>query len=58
MWCTIPYRPPRFRPISLLERDIDIGVSLTNKIGFMGAAVSNHPSIEHLSQKTTIKSTG
>ncbi|MCP4683229.1 MAG: radical SAM protein, partial [Desulfobacterales bacterium] len=46
------YRPPRFRPVSLLNQNIDTGVSQTNKIGFMGAAVSDHPSIEHLSKKT------
>ena len=45
------YRPPRFRPIAQLEQSIRQGAQLTDRIGFVGAAVSDHPGIEQLCNK-------
>jgi radical SAM family uncharacterized protein len=42
------YRPPRFRPFSLLEKCMQHGVSMTDQIGLVGAAVSDHPEINKL----------
>jgi radical SAM superfamily enzyme YgiQ (UPF0313 family) len=42
------YRPPRFRPISLLADNIDQGISLTDRIGLVGSAVSDLPGIGDL----------
>ena len=42
------YRPPRFRPISLLRDNIEQGVSLTDRIGLVGSAVSDLPGISDL----------
>lgn len=42
------YRPPRFRPIPLLEKQIDQGARRTDKIGLVGAAVSDLPGISRL----------
>jgi radical SAM superfamily enzyme YgiQ (UPF0313 family) len=39
------YRPPRFRPPDLLESSAARGVSLTDTIGLLGAAVSDLPDI-------------
>ena len=40
------YRPPRFRPISQLAQTINQGARLTDRIGLVGAAVSDLPEIE------------
>jgi radical SAM superfamily enzyme YgiQ (UPF0313 family) len=37
------YRPPRFRPVSQLEEIIKEGARLTDRIGLVGAAVSDLP---------------
>jgi radical SAM family uncharacterized protein len=42
------YRPPRFRPIAQLKQSIDRGARLTDRIGLVGAAVSDLPQIEEL----------
>jgi radical SAM family uncharacterized protein len=42
------YRPPRFRPISQLAQTITQGARLTDRIGLVGAAVSDLPEIEKL----------
>jgi radical SAM superfamily enzyme YgiQ (UPF0313 family) len=42
------YRPPRFRPLSLLETCLRHGVSMTDQIGLVGASVSDHPEINTL----------
>jgi radical SAM superfamily enzyme YgiQ (UPF0313 family) len=42
------YRPPRFRPVGLLERQIDDGCALTDRIGLVGAAVSDLPDLGRL----------
>jgi len=42
------YRPPRFRPISLLSENIAQGISLTDRIGLVGSAVSDLPGIGDL----------
>jgi radical SAM family uncharacterized protein len=42
------YRPPRFRPISLLSENIGQGISLTDRIGLVGSAVSDLPGIGDL----------
>lgn len=39
------YRPPRFRPFSLLDKCLKQGASMTDEIGLVGAAVSDHPDI-------------
>lgn len=45
------YRPPRFRPIDQLAKTIARGAELTDRIGLVGAAVSDLPRIEELCQK-------
>jgi radical SAM family uncharacterized protein len=42
------YRPPRYRPISQLAQTIDQGTRLTDRIGLVGAAVSDLPEIDKL----------
>ena len=42
------YRPPRFRPISLLAENISHAASLTDRVGLVGAAVSDLPGIDDL----------
>ena len=42
------YRPPRFRPFGLLNRQVDDGCALTDRIGLVGAAVSDLPGIGEL----------
>lgn len=42
------YRPPRFRPTALLQDCIQQGVTVTDKIGLVGAAVSDLPGIKEL----------
>ena len=45
------YRPPRFRPLGLLDRQVDDGCALTDRIGLVGAAVSDLPNIRELCDK-------
>ncbi|MFO7645389.1 MAG: radical SAM protein [Desulfosarcina sp.] len=45
------YRPPRFRPLALLDRQIDAGCELTDRIGLVGAAISDLAGIGELCQK-------
>jgi radical SAM superfamily enzyme YgiQ (UPF0313 family) len=45
------YRPPRFRPFGLLDRQVDEGCALTDRIGLVGAAVSDLPGIRELCDK-------
>jgi radical SAM superfamily enzyme YgiQ (UPF0313 family) len=42
------YRPPRFRPLSLLQACIQDGTTITDRIGLAGAAVSDLPEIREL----------
>ena len=42
------YRPPRFRPIAQLAQNIKQGTRFTDRIGLVGAAVSDLPQIEAL----------
>jgi len=42
------YRPPRFRPKSLLQECIRKGAQMSTKIGLVGAAVSDHPDLSAL----------
>jgi len=42
------YRPPRFRPFPVIAKCLEQGVLLTNKIGLVGAAVSDFPGIKEL----------
>ena len=42
------YRPPRFRPTSALAQDIDQGILQTDRIGLVGAAVSDLPELSQL----------
>ncbi|MDI6686652.1 MAG: radical SAM protein [Desulfobacterales bacterium] len=42
------YRPPRFRSLYILKKCLEHGASLTDRIGFVGAAVSDHPGIADL----------
>ncbi len=45
------YRPPRFRSLDLLHRQVDAGCALTDRIGLVGAAVSDLPGIQELCLK-------
>jgi radical SAM family uncharacterized protein len=45
------YRPPRFRPVGLLHRQVEEGCALTDRIGLVGAAVSDLPGIRELCTK-------
>ncbi|MCJ7618340.1 MAG: TIGR03960 family B12-binding radical SAM protein, partial [Desulfobacterales bacterium] len=42
------YRPPRFRPFPVIAKCLEQGVLLTDKIGLVGAAVSDFPGIKEL----------
>jgi radical SAM superfamily enzyme YgiQ (UPF0313 family) len=42
------YRPPRFRPLSLLDKCLKQGASMTGEIGLVGAAVSDLPDLNKL----------
>lgn len=42
------YRPPRFRPLSLLEQCLQEGGKLTDKIGLVGATILDLPNIKEL----------
>ncbi|MGD9308961.1 MAG: radical SAM protein [Desulfosarcina sp.] len=42
------YRPPRYRPFELLDRQVNDGCSMTDRIGLVGAAVSDLPCIGEL----------
>jgi radical SAM superfamily enzyme YgiQ (UPF0313 family) len=42
------YRPPRFRPLDLLQACLREGLGRSRRIGLMGAAVSDHPAIGQL----------
>jgi radical SAM family uncharacterized protein len=42
------YRPPRFRTLKHLEKNLLTGKALTNRVGLIGAAVSDLPDIEKL----------
>ncbi|MGD9235224.1 MAG: radical SAM protein [Desulfobacterales bacterium] len=42
------YRPPRFRPISALAKDIGQASARTDRIGLVGAAVSDLPGLSDL----------
>ena len=42
------YRPPRFQTVERLKKCMEAGSSLTNKIGLVGAAVSDLPGITSL----------
>ena len=42
------YRPPRTRPLSLLEQSLEDGARKADKIGLVGAAVSNLPDLKGL----------
>ncbi len=42
------YRPPRFRSLAHLSQNIALGATITDKIGLLGAAVSDLPEIGQL----------
>jgi radical SAM superfamily enzyme YgiQ (UPF0313 family) len=42
------YRPPRFRPVSALAENIDQGIAHTDRVGLVGAAVSDLPGLGDL----------
>jgi radical SAM family uncharacterized protein len=42
------YRPPRFRPFSILKECMEQGASKTDKIGLVGAAVSDLPDLNKI----------
>jgi radical SAM family uncharacterized protein len=42
------YRPPRYRSVAQLEQSITQGAQLTDRIGLVGAAVSDLPGIDQL----------
>jgi len=45
------YRPPRYRPVDLLDAQVDDACALTDRIGLVGAAVSDLPGIRELCTK-------
>ncbi len=45
------YRPPRFRPYQLLADQVDEGCALTDRIGLVGAAVSDLPDLDRLCRR-------
>jgi len=45
------YRPPRFRPVDLLEQCVEKGLGLTHRIGLVSTAVSDLPGLETLCKK-------
>ena len=49
------YRPPRFRPIELLQENMNQGMEITNKIGLVGAAVSDLPGVGRLCEQALKK---
>ena len=49
------YRPPRFRPIPSLAEDMDQGITQTDRIGLIGAAVSDLPGLADLCSRYTDK---
>jgi radical SAM superfamily enzyme YgiQ (UPF0313 family) len=51
------YRPPRFKPFSLLDKCLQQGASMTDKIGLVGAAVSDLPDINKLCGRALEKDT-
>ncbi len=46
------YRPPRFYSKKNILESIEKGKQLTDKIGFVSAAVSDHPAINEICEKT------
>lgn len=44
------YRPVRFRTLEMLKDSVDRGLSLTSKIGLLGAAVTDLPCLSELCQ--------
>jgi radical SAM superfamily enzyme YgiQ (UPF0313 family) len=42
------YRPPRFQPVEVLAEAIARGLEHTDRVGLVGAAVSDHPGIGEL----------
>jgi radical SAM family uncharacterized protein len=49
------YRPPRFRPIPLLLQHIHQALSVTDRVGLVGAAVSDLPGIDELCRQLADK---
>ena len=49
------YRPPRFRPVELLKENMNQGMEIANKIGLVGAAVSDLPGIGRLCEQALKK---
>ena len=45
------YRPPRFRPASAILHSMEEGAAITDKIGLVGAAVSDHPEIKQFCRR-------
>lgn len=45
------YRPPRFRSLDKVWQSVSKGLSLKNKIGLVGAAISDYPEIDTLCAK-------
>jgi radical SAM superfamily enzyme YgiQ (UPF0313 family) len=46
------YRPPRFYSKENILQSVEKGKELTNKIGFVSAAVSDHPAINEICKRT------
>jgi len=47
------YRPPRFRPLSQLSASLKNGMSITNRIGLVGTAVTDYPHLKELCSQVT-----
>jgi len=51
------YRPPRFRPMALLDRALETGGALTGGVGLVGAAVSDLPDLAELCDRALDRNT-
>jgi radical SAM superfamily enzyme YgiQ (UPF0313 family) len=51
------YRPPRFRPYEMVKDDILKGAEFTDKIGLVGAAVSDFEDIDRLCKEANAENT-
>jgi len=43
-------RPPRYRPLETLRPQFEMGLRHRRRIGLLGAAVSDHPELDHIVQ--------
>lgn len=51
------YRPPRFRPLAMLDKTLEKGCSLTGGVGLVGPAVSDLPDLAELCNRALDRNT-